>query len=397
MPSPATPRDPSGLLARIPELAPLCEDRFVRWAVATGDALRVHRVLFLVWLTGRLRRHRVAVRQLLRRRRAFARPVRRLPYLGSWNGLGSTMIGRAEAEPDGTRIATHVLVFILGIPVFPLRAYLVKPAHPGRYDENWYFYSRVPLGVFAWLWNRAVSLAAVLVVVSAASGMYQSIRHNDVLVVNGFEQPIHLLIGKASFEVAAGDVERLSLPVGTLPARATTSTGEVLDEGLLQVGWGSGLRVWNVGGVAPVEEEEIEYVTDPTPKAQPTSAPVVHCGERWLTFRDVDFAFVEPPKRLDDPFHGDPRIVKRAVLVAERPGVDGALLCAWLAIDHGNDWRTATAILERRARASGWERQATGHALWAARQVSVAEEQRILRAAHDAHRDDVSAEPPRSP
>jgi hypothetical protein len=238
-----------------------------------------------------------------------------------------------------------------------------------------------------------VTLAAALVVVSAASGLYRSMSHNSLVVVNGFEQPVRLTIGEASFDVDAGEIRTLSLPLGTLPARATSAAGEVLDEGPVQVGWGSGLRVWNVGGAAPVEEEEIEYVTADVSDARPGAEPVYHCGERLLTFRDVDFAFVAPPAKLDDTFQGDPRIVKRAVVVAERPGVDGALLCAWLAIDHGGDWRTAVAILERRARASGWEREATGHALWAARKVSTAEEQRLLGAARAAHRDDVAPEP----
>src|SRR5215468_9313051 len=81
-------QDPSGLLERVPELRPLCEDARVRAAVEGGDPFAVYRALVIGRLTGRLRRHGEAVRSLVRNRRLFAKPMKSGsgPFLGTFNG-----------------------------------------------------------------------------------------------------------------------------------------------------------------------------------------------------------------------------------------------------------------------------------------------------------------------
>lgn len=103
---------------------------------------------------------------------------------------------------------------------------------------------------------------------------------------------------------------------------------------------------------------------------------------------------MEPPPELSYPPRGEATIVTRRVVdVAEQPGVDGALLCAWLLVEQGKGWPAATAILERRARAAGWRRDAVEKAAWAARQVSADEEQRIRKAALEARPDEWLEDP----
>lgn len=164
MTSAAALEDPDGLLDRIPLLAPLCSDRWVRRAVASGNPLRVYRSLFLARLTGRLRAHRSELAELLATRRRFARPLRKRLYLGSWDGLGSGFIGSAERQEDGTRIATHVLEFLFGVPVWPLGAYVVRNQAPRGLHDRWTIFAQVPLGPFAWAWSRGLILAGIVLV-----------------------------------------------------------------------------------------------------------------------------------------------------------------------------------------------------------------------------------------
>ncbi len=383
---PTPPSDPAGLLERIPELEPLCADRWVRRAVASGDPLRVYRALFWARLTGRLRRHRGSVSRLLRTRRAFWRPLRGQLFLGTWNGMGASFVGKAEREEDGTKIATHALELLLGLPLFPLGAYVVTELPSSGTDDLWRIHARVPLGPFAWAWSRAVAVAALLAVAAVGNGVFHATRHREVVIVNGFEQPVQVTIGPTVLEVPGGQYRTVPVPTGTIAARAGTAAGGVVDEGPLEVGAGTELLVWNVGGSAPIMEREVLYTTESGSEGAAEAEPVFHCGERWLALRDVDFAFVDAPRTLSH-WRGEPRISKRAVQVARQGSADGALLCAHYFLDRDDDWRAAAAMLERRARAAGWEQKAVEQAVWAARHVSAQEEQRILRAAVAAHPD----------
>src|SRR3712207_9192433 len=91
-------QDPAGLLQRIPELKSLCEDPRVRRAVERGDPFRVYRALFMARWLGRLRSQRELLNALLRQRRLFARPLKSSPSLGTVNGFGMTLLGKARSE-----------------------------------------------------------------------------------------------------------------------------------------------------------------------------------------------------------------------------------------------------------------------------------------------------------
>jgi hypothetical protein len=176
--TPALPiRDPAGLLVQIAELEPLCVDPFVRRAVARGDPFRVYRSLWWAWRTGRLRAHRATLRALLRSRRAFARPVREGEMsLGSIDGVGIGLVGRAEREEDGTLIKTRVLE-LAGIPLFPLGAHLVSVREEYGELREAVYYARVPLGTGWWLWRSLwTGLAAAALAGTAWSALETVLR-----------------------------------------------------------------------------------------------------------------------------------------------------------------------------------------------------------------------------
>jgi hypothetical protein len=388
MTTPSALQDPAGLLDRIAELRPLCSDPGVRRAVATGNAFKVYRALAWARLTGRLGAHRRTLAQLLRNRRAFARPLKGNLFLGTFNSVGATLVGSAEAEPDGTHVATHSIVFLFRIPIFPLGAYVVRHEGKSGLRTSWRIFARVPLGGLAWLWSRAVAAAVALAVAAGAYGAFHAVRHHDLTIVNGFGRSLQVTVGRATLQVPGGQRRTVNLPVGTHPARALSEEGEVLDEGPLAVEAGSGLLVWNVAGAAPVMERQVQYYAGAVPGKAAEPDPVLHCGERRISLRGVDYPFESPPQKISMP-EGMRVTVKRAVLVAQQEGADGPLLCSYV-LSNKKDWAGAAAILERRARAARWEMETAARAVWAAGLVGKEEGVRVARAWRDAQTEDVN-------
>lgn len=76
-------------------------------------------------------------------------PIKSAPTLYTLNGIGTTMYGRRDPQPDGSYVATVFLCLVF-IPLIPLSSYRVLPQ-----GQGWLFYGKVPLSGFA----RAVKLA----------------------------------------------------------------------------------------------------------------------------------------------------------------------------------------------------------------------------------------------
>jgi hypothetical protein len=323
----ASTQDPAGLLQRLPELQPLCAEPGIGRAVATGDTFKVYRALWWARLTGKLAPHRRTLDRLLASRRAFAKPLKGTPSLGTLNSVGMSLVGKSEPEPDGTFIATHAFVLLFGVPLFPFGAYVVASGGRSGLTSRWQIFARVPLGAVAMVWRRLVAVAAAAALLVGAWGGYRLWTHQDVWVVNGLPGPVQVTIGPASVRVPAGQHVKVNLPVGTHTARALTAKGEVVDEGPLAVQSGSALLVWNVGGAAPVMEAGVPYYAGTPPANAAEPKPVLHCGERWLSLHGVDFEFREPPDKIEMP-KGMSSVIKRVVLVGRQEGMDGAELCA---------------------------------------------------------------------
>jgi tetratricopeptide (TPR) repeat protein len=77
------------------------------------------------------------------------RPIRSAPTLQTVNGIGTTIYGRRDYDPEtGTYVKTHCFS-VLFIPVLALGAYRVADAEGG----GWYFIGKVPLSGLARAWN----------------------------------------------------------------------------------------------------------------------------------------------------------------------------------------------------------------------------------------------------
>jgi hypothetical protein len=385
-----TVRDPAGLLGRIQELEPLCADPGVRKAVESGDTFKVYRAIWWARRRGKLVAHRRTVDLLLRSRRAFAKPLKGKLFLGTFNSFGASLLGSAEQEPDGTRIATHHVVALFAVPLFPLGAYVVAGGERKGLQTSWNVFARVPLSPFTWLWSRAVALAVVVAVLWAGAAAVWSSRHHDLSIVNGLGVPVKISVAGTSREVAPGGLVTFVVPVGTHRAVATTGAGaeiEALD--LPVAARGKNLVVWNVAGAMPLYDEVVEYFAGTPPKNHQEPRPTLHCGDRVIEVAGVDDAFVPPPKSISMP-KGSAIATRRRVAFV--PGIEGpwAGWCIDALLADGRDG-DALRVMEARAAAGGWKRNEALFALRLAATLGASGE-RVSRAVRAALPDDLLVE-----
>jgi hypothetical protein len=352
-------QDPSGLLDRVPELRSLCDDARVRAAVESGDPFAVYRALVLGRLTGRLRSQREVVKTLLRNRRLFAKPMKSGtgPFLGTFNGFGATLMGASEKDGP-THIATHVAVGLFFLPLFPFAAYLVEPGQGGALRRSWRLYARVPLTLGTWLWQRTLSVAALLAIAYGGYQAFYASRHHTLHVVNGLGQPVHVTVGAAKLDLPPGGRQVVDLPVGTASAVARTGSGVEADRQEIPIKSGSHTLVWNVGGAAPLYLQAIRYhASSASAREEEGPPPVVYCGQPVVSVDDVDFRFVEPPSSVSMP-KSSSVVVKHLLAVAPTPGRQGVELCAGYLVGEGKV-KEALPVLELATRTSGWEPRPT--------------------------------------
>jgi tetratricopeptide (TPR) repeat protein len=379
-------QDPGGLLQRIPELKPLCEDAGVRRAVERGDPFRLYRALFWARWMGRLRSHRELIEALLSRRRLFARPLRGNISLGRVNGFGMTLLGAAEPDPeDGTSIATHCFVALFIIPLLPLGAYVVRPAEGSdALNRGWTLFAQVPLGLFPWLYSRAVALSVLALVVFGGAQAFIGSRYQDVHLINGFQEPLSVELAGRTELIPPRDRRVVSVPVGPQRGRAVSQGGVEVDVVDLNVRSSSGVFAWNIAGAAPVFLERVTYTSSSTP-APSGDKPKLYCGQRVLALGHVDYAFVEPPSSLR--MKGNGRTVRSYVdVVREVP--DNIQLCT-TALGFEDRLADALPLAEANARLKGWDQESASLAVRAALEKDPAEAVRVARAAVEARPEDV--------
>ncbi|HET9553875.1 MAG TPA: hypothetical protein VFP50_12970 [Anaeromyxobacteraceae bacterium] len=382
-------QDPAGLLQRIAELEPLCADPAIRKAVERGDPFKVYRALFWAKLLRRLPEHRRTIDALLASRRAFARPLAGKPWLGTFNSVGATLLGKAEPEPDGSHIATHCVVVLFAVPLFPLGAYVVAGGGRTGLSSSWTLFARAPLSLGAWLWSRGVALAAAVAVAGGALGAFHASRHHDLHVLNGFGRPLLVQVGPAALTVPAGQRAVINLPVGRHEARARAEGGGELEPLQLDVAAGGDLLVWNVAGAAPLVRTEVPYYKE-KPPADEEPARKIHCGDEVVRIPKVDDAFKDSPHQVSMS-EGQKRVVRRHVDVAREQGMDGADLCAFVLLDGGRD-RDAARIHEAKGRLGGWSAPDALQAIAFATAADPAEGVRVARLALAARPDDTKVE-----
>lgn len=291
----ARPLDPSGILARVPELEPLATDPRIHKAIERGSPRGVYRALFWARWLGRLRddRSKKEADALLGNRRLFLEPLAgRAPVMSTINGIGTTIYGREEQGADGAYVTTLFFVFFF-VPIIPLGAYLVADAGGRSYR----FYGKAPLGSLSYLWGMLLLFGASSAAVFGIGSTLWASQHATIYVVDGLPVPITATIGGQTVQVAPESQAAIVVGTGTHAVSITTVDGRTIEQGSIAARAGEDVLAWNVLGAAPLYLEQVVYGSS---MYQPPTAPdpELACGHTDVHWGSVDYAFVEPPSSI---------------------------------------------------------------------------------------------------
>lgn len=321
--------DPAQLLQRIPELAALTEDPRIRRAIESGDSFKVFRALMLARLLRRLPAHKELLKQLTAERRLFAKSLRGTPPLGRINSVGFSFIGGANPNSDGTHIALYAFVVLFVIPLVPLGAYVVKSTG----NRTWQVYARVPLSISGWLYARGLTAAILLLVVSGAVRSFDAAGHQDLMVLNGFDEPLTLAFDGQTLTLPAQGRLSVKLKAGKLHATASSAGKRVIDTIDTELANSKRLSFWNIAGATPLLRNTVVYTKEKSTGPAPANAQTVYCGKRFVELADVRYRFETPPQTIRMSKRETSTSVEQ-IDVATRANVPGAVLCARYLIDH---------------------------------------------------------------
>ncbi len=350
MPRPA--QDPLGILARIPELEGLAErDKGVRRAIERGRAHALYRRLFWLRWLGRAGNDTELVKELLKRRRLFIEPLKGAPIMFTYNGIGTSIYGRDEIDPnDATYAKTLFLVFVF-VPIFPFGSYVVRD---GESSNSWGFMGRLPLGAATYLWQRAIALGILGGVAwGAFSSMYEA-RSNTVHVVNGLSTPVKFRVGEeAEVTVAPESVAEIRSAVGEQPV-TVVANGHEIETGTLDVRRGYDAVVWNVLGVGIVYRESVQYVAKGA-AAPSDSKATPRCGESSIVEDDLDYVLEAAPSEISMPKNSS--VVYRSRLGFEKGSPE--LCLDYLANGTKEQQARALELVSRYAEAMNYDVEST--------------------------------------
>jgi hypothetical protein len=288
--------DPANLLQRIPQLERLLVNGHIRRAVASGDPFTLYRALLLARVLRRMPSEQALLRDLTSQRSLFAR----------------------------------------------------HPASGGGASE------RLPTSLSAWL---CMAAATALLLVAALIGLAgPRAGHQDVLVLNGFEQPLTVTIGDRRKTVAPQGRLTLSVKTGRLQATAADSRGapiDAIDEHLVG---GTPLTVWNIAGATPLERQILVRGKDRPADADGGKDRIVYCGKRFFTLGEVRYLFRPAPGPIFLTAPSGERTVEQVDVpdFDGHRGANGASVCGFYLMSNGKR-EEATRILAATATLRGWD------------------------------------------
>lgn len=300
-------RDPAGLLSRVPELEEIAEeDRRVLAAIESGEPHAVFAALRTGRLFGRIRKHAATARELMENRRLFLVPPRGRLWLSTYNGIGASFYGESEPDfVDGSYIATHYFV-IFFVPIFPLGQYLVRNAAAQDGGQGYFVLGKVPFRLLLSLWSRLITLLVFGGLVATLLSLARSTQHNNFYVVNELGVPIEAELAGRVLKVAPSSRAKADLPTGNHAIKIFGPQRQPIESGQVRIRPGQAIIAWNVLGAAALVHRKIEYRPSSAAGNAP-ERPAIHCGERVITYRSVDYAFADPPRSIRTSGSGETR------------------------------------------------------------------------------------------
>jgi tetratricopeptide (TPR) repeat protein len=379
-------KDPAGLAQRIPELEALAVDPKIRRAIESGDPFKVYRALgWAKWLK-RLPAHQETLKTLVRQRRLFAKPLNGSPALATINSAGFSFVGSSEKENDGTYIAMHAFVVLYLIPIIPLRSYLVRKVDSSLFSSKWNIFARVPSSMLGWLYSRTLALGLVVMVGSGAVGSIIKSRTQDVVVVNGFDVPVNVVLDGTQRTIAPLGRDTITVKAGVVQGKASAKG---IDVDMLQqkIASSGSTTIWNIAGAAPVFQEQVVYTKHQASSSPAQPEPTIYCGQRFVEIEHVDDPFTPPPQSVSMGKHTE-QVHRTHLDLAKAGSQPGYLSCMYYMAAH-DGLKNAARFLEAEAELKGWDSETTAMAMAAASLASNAEAIRVAQRALKIRPDDI--------
>jgi hypothetical protein len=298
-------RDPVGLVARSPELRALAgRVPALRRAIERGRPHEAYRALYWASLFGRLGDLTATGKALLTHRRIFFRPLSGAPTMFTYNGIGTSLYGRGDFDPnDGTYVATLFAVIVF-VPVFPIASYLVRDGQGAGMRRSWGFLAKVPLEAGTYFWQRAIALSLLGLLTFGAAHAFEGYGHSTFHVVNGLDAPVHVeLAGAKPIDVTAGGRGEIRAAVGSR-SLVVKEGGREIESATVDIPRAGPELVWNVLGAAPIYLARVVYLAEG--QSDPSAGkdePELYCGQSLVKQNGVDYLLTDPPQRVSMPEH----------------------------------------------------------------------------------------------
>lgn len=244
--------------------------------------------------------------------RLWLEPLRKAPPMTTLNGVGTRLYGKYQAEGDGSYIVT-LWFTVLFLPIWPLSSYLVSKAQSG----GWHFFARSPRPPAAQMMQRLVIAAAAALAGLSALTVYNAETHTDVLVYNGYDQPVDVKVGETTQRLAPNQnwtfADVVAEPTSLAAGFADADAFESFDVDLTP--HSSHLVIYNVGGRGLLSLDYVRYG-----KGQPKEGDWLEGGPVIFHKKSkIDYVFREPPreKKVSDGSY-----IENSVLSAVDQGED---------------------------------------------------------------------------
>jgi hypothetical protein len=260
----------------------------VRKAVEAGDIHGIWRALWwAVHVTGLPKNEK----ELVARRRDFRLSMTKSPELHSAQGYGTGLFGRKEYDPGTDTFVMTYAVFLMGVPLIPIRQYLaqgdvasrvdllgVVPTHPLLVIARW--------GLLGGTLGGGALAAAIYAVWWTLIGSMSTVH-----MVNGLYDPIAFDLPDEVVTLGPGEATTRRLPTGPLRIDVTRDAGPV-DVFELDLVRGQA-TVLNPRGAAELAMERHPY--GPVLKNLPDAPDPVRSCDRLQVDVHMDYAFQDLP------------------------------------------------------------------------------------------------------
>ena len=150
-----------------------------------------------------------------------------------------------------------------------------------------------------------IAVAATVLLLAILAGWSTRPKPRVTYLVNALGIPVVIEFGDDTVPLEPHSYIEGAFKNGTYEVTARDTVGTVLSTEMVEIPDGDYINAYNTLGAADVYFDKIEYVSGCSPGStrpmcqQSDEYYVLHIGETFVSYPDIDFAFIEPPNFVD--------------------------------------------------------------------------------------------------